>query len=98
MNFGNSIGRRGLSAPGEGITSLGTNGKAVPSAGSSIAAPFVIGALALVWSEFPDASAGQVRVAVTQAHLRRRPTIIPPLLNAWAIFATMRELRSTYLK
>ena len=93
-NFGNSIGRRGLSAPGEGITSLGTDSKAAPSGGTSVAAPFVTGAIALAWSEFPDASAGQVRVAVTQAHARRRPTIIPALLNAWAIYATMREFRS----
>ncbi len=93
-NFGNSIGRRGLSAPGEGVTSLGTDAKAAPSGGTSVAAPFVTGALALVWSEFPDASAGQVRVAVSQAHARRRPGIIPALLNAWAIYATMREFRS----
>jgi subtilisin family serine protease len=93
-NFGNSIGRRGLSAPGEGITSLGTDSKAAPSGGTSVAAPFVTGAIALVWSEFPDASVGQIRVAVTQAHARRRSTIIPALLNAWAIYATMREFRS----
>jgi subtilisin family serine protease len=93
-NFGNSIGRRGLSAPGEGVTSLGTDSKAAPSGGTSVAAPFVTGAIALVWSEFPDASAGQVRVAVTQAHAWRRPTIIPALLNAWAIHAGMRQLRS----
>jgi subtilisin family serine protease len=93
-NLGNSIGRRGLSAPGEGITSLGTVGDAVPSGGTSIAAPFVTGAIALVWSEFPGASAGQVRVAVTQAHAQRRPTVVPALLNASAIHAAMREFRS----
>ena len=91
---GNSIGRRGLSAPGEGITSLGTDSKAVPSGGTSVAAPFVTGAIALVWSEFPDAGAGQVRLAVTQAHAQRRPTVVPALLNAWAIHAAMREFRS----
>ena len=93
-NFGNSIGRRGLSAPGEGITSLGTDSKAVPSGGTSVAAPFVTGAIALVWSEFPDAGAGQIRVAVTKAHAQRRPTIVPALLNAWAIHAAMQEFRS----
>jgi hypothetical protein len=31
-SLGNSIGRRGVSEPGEGITSLGTDGNAVPSA------------------------------------------------------------------
>jgi subtilisin family serine protease len=93
-NFGNSIGRRGLSAPGEGITSLGTDSKAVPSGGTSVAAPFVTGAIALVWSKFPDASAGQIKLAVTKAHAQRRPTVVPPLLNAWAIHTAMRELRS----
>jgi subtilisin family serine protease len=88
-NLGNSIGRRGLSAPGEGITSLGTDAKAVPSGGTSVAAPFVTGAIALVWSQFPDASAGQVRLAVTQAHAQRRPTVVPALLNAWAIHNAM---------
>jgi subtilisin family serine protease len=88
-NLGNSIGRRGLSAPGEGITSLGTTGKAVPSGGTSVAAPFVTGAIALVWSEFADAGAGQVRSAITQAHARRRPAVVPALLNAWAIHNAM---------
>jgi len=94
-NLGNSIGRRGLSAPGESITSLGTDSKAVPSGGTSVAAPFVTGAIALVWSEFPDASAGQVKLAVTKAHAQRRPTVVPTLLNASAIHAAMREFRST---
>jgi len=90
-NLGNSIGRRGLSAPGEGITSLGTNAKAVLSGGTSVAAPFVTGSIALVWSQFPHANAGEVRVALTQAHAQRRRTIIPALLNAWAIFTTLRQ-------
>ena len=90
-NFGNSIGRRGLSAPGEGITSLGTDGKAAPSGGTSVAAPFVTGAIALVWSQFVGASASHIRVAISQAHTPRWRTVIPALLNAWAIYATMRE-------
>jgi subtilisin family serine protease len=96
-NLGNSIGRRGLSAPGDDITSLGTDSKAVPSGGTSVAAPFVTGAIALVWSEFPAAGADQIRLAVTQAHAKRRPTVIPALLNAWAIYAAMREFRSKQL-
>jgi subtilisin family serine protease len=96
-NLGNSIGRRGLSAPGKDITSLGTDGNtAVPSGGTSVAAPFVTGAIALVWSEFANANAGQVRLAVTQAHAQRRPTVVPALLNAWAIYAAMRGLRAAY--
>ena len=91
-NLGSSIGRRGLSAPGEGVTSLGASGKGRPSGGTSVAAPFVTGALALVWSEFFDASASQLRSAVTQAHAPRRPTVIPALLNAWAIHNVLRAI------
>jgi subtilisin family serine protease len=87
----------GLSAPGEGITSLGADSKTAPSGGTSVAAPFVTGAIALVWSEFSDAGAGQVRVAVTQAHAQRRPTVVPALLNAWATYVAMREFRSMQL-
>lgn len=39
-NLGSSIGRRGLSAPGENITSLGTSGKSQTFGGTSAAAPF----------------------------------------------------------
>jgi subtilisin family serine protease len=93
-NFGYSIGRWGLSAPGEGITSLGTDAKASPSGGTSVAAPFVTGAIALVWSEFAGTSAGQLRAAISQAHMQRPPTVIPPLLNAWAIYLAMSKFRS----
>src|SRR5262249_243591 len=48
-NLGSSIGRRGLSAPGDGITSLGAEGKSVTLGGTSAAAPFVTGAIALLW-------------------------------------------------
>jgi subtilisin family serine protease len=88
-NLGSSIGRRGLSAPGEGVSSLATGGKALASGGTSVAAPFVTGAIALAWSEFPTASAAQVRLAVTQAHAPRRAAVVPPLLNAWAIYQAM---------
>jgi subtilisin family serine protease len=91
-NLGSSIGRRGLSAPGEGVTSLSADGKTLPSEGTSVAAPFVTGAIALVWSEFFDACASQLRSAVTQAHAHRRPTVVPALLNAWAIHNVMRAI------
>jgi subtilisin family serine protease len=96
-NLGSSIGRRGLSAPGEAITSLGTDGKSTPSGGTSVAAPFVTGAIALTWSEFPTATGAQIRLAVAQARGFRQATLVPPLLNAWAIYqamtATQGELR-----
>lgn len=85
-NLGGSIGRRGLSAPGENITSLGTNSKPQTFSGTSAAAPFVTGAIALLWSEFSCANAAQIKLAVTQAGMPRRDTITPPLLNAWAAY------------
>jgi subtilisin family serine protease len=82
-NLGSSIGRWGLAAPGENIVSLGADGKPQTSAGTSAAAPFVTGAIALLWSEFPKASAAQIKLGVTQASRRRR-SIAPPVLDAWA--------------
>ena len=85
-NLGSSIGRRGLSAPGAAITSLGTAGKPLTLGGTSVATPFVTGAVALLWSEFPMATATQVKFAITQAYAPRRTTVVPPLLNAWAAY------------
>ncbi|HKC62399.1 MAG TPA: S8 family serine peptidase [Pyrinomonadaceae bacterium] len=89
-NLGSSAGRQGLCAPGESITSLGVNGQSLVSAGTSIAAPFVTGAVALLWSEFPAATAAQIKLAVTQSFGGRRATVVPPLLNAWAAFQAIR--------
>jgi subtilisin family serine protease len=88
-NLGSSIGRRGLAAPGENITSLGTGGKPQTSAGTSAAAPFVTGTIALLWSEFPGASAAQIKLAITQSGKSRRRTIAPPLLDAWAAYEAL---------
>jgi subtilisin family serine protease len=89
-NLGNSVGRRGLLAPGEGVTSLGAEGGPLSLGGTSVAAPFVTGTVALLWSIFPRASAAEVKHAVTtSAHGRRRTRIVPPLLDAWASYQTM---------
>lgn len=85
-NLGSSIGQRGLMAPGLGIISLGTDGKPQTFSGTSAAAPFVSGAVALLWSEFPEASSAAIRLAVTQTGVARRPAITPPLLDAWAAY------------
>jgi subtilisin family serine protease len=87
-NLGSSIGQRGLTAPGQNITSLGTNGKPRAFHGTSAAAPFVTGTIALLWSEFPTASALQIKLALTNGGRRSR-SIVPPLLDAWSAYEVM---------
>jgi subtilisin family serine protease len=85
-NLGHSIGRHGLLAPGEQITSLGSEGGPLTLGGTSAAAPFVTGAIALVWSLFPSASAATLRLATAGAHAGVRANVTPPLLNARAAY------------
>jgi len=88
-NLGASIGRHGLAAPGENITSIGSDGKPGTFSGTSAAAPFVTGAIALLWSEFPKAAVGRIKLAVTGADGRPRKSIVPPTLNAGAAYSRM---------
>ncbi len=94
-NLGHSIGRNGLLAPGEQVTSLGSEGDTLTLGGTSAAAPFVTGAIALIWSLFPAASGAELRLAILKAHARTRPTVTPPLLNAWAAYQAMLALHPT---
>ncbi|MEU0950155.1 S8 family serine peptidase [Streptomyces canus] len=71
--LGRAIGCYGLTAP------------ALPRglSGTSAAAPVVTGAVALLWSLFPGASAEAVRDAVTKPRPpARRTSVVPPLLDA----------------
>ena len=88
-NFGNSIGRRGVMAPGDGVTSLGGDGKAVTLGGTSAAAPFVTGTAALLLSVFPKATAPDIKLAITRPAPARRSSVVPPLLNAWGAYQTL---------
>jgi subtilisin family serine protease len=85
-NLGSSISRHGVRAPGEAVTSLSPDGKSITVSGTSVAAPFVTGAIALLWSEFPAATAAQIKVAIARASLLRRVSIVPPLLDAAAAY------------
>jgi subtilisin family serine protease len=82
-NFGKCIGMCGLSAPGKGIISLAPGGKTQKMCGTSIAAPFVTGTIALLWSLFPEASAAEIKLALRP---KRSHTIVPPLMNAQAAY------------
>jgi subtilisin family serine protease len=79
-NLSRSIAIRGLGAPGEGIVSLAAADGTTALDGTSFATAFVTGAIALLWSLFPDATASQMRAAIVPE--RRTRTIVPPLLDA----------------
>jgi len=89
-NLGSSIGTRGVLAPGGDITSLGPDGGPVTLRGTSAAAPFAAGSLALLWSEFPAASAAELVLAVRGSRRPGRAGIVPPVLDAWSGHRLMR--------
>jgi subtilisin family serine protease len=93
-NLGNSLGKRGLMAPGSAITSLAGDGRSLTLGGTSVAAPFVTGAIALLWSEFPAMSAAEIKLAVTQASSPRRAAVVPRLLDAAAAYETLLNASS----
>jgi len=95
-NLGNSIARRGLMAAGVGITSIGTNGKPKTFGGTSAAAPFVTGAIALLWSEFPAARAAEVKLAITRSGRQSRNTVVPPVLDAWGAYEIITRRYSNH--
>jgi subtilisin family serine protease len=93
-NLGHSIGRHGLLAPGEQITSLGSEGQPLTLGGTSAAAPFVTGAIALLWSLLPAAGGAELRLAFMHAHSRMRTNVTPPLLDAWGAYQVLLATRS----
>ena len=84
-----SAGKRGLAAPGEGIVSLAPEATMQWFSGTSAAAPFVTGSIALLKSLFPAATGGQLRFAITGSDAPRRATVIPPLLDAFGAYQRM---------
>jgi subtilisin family serine protease len=54
-------------------------------AGTSLAAPFVTGSIALLMSLWPAVGAATIRYRLTHgAGHARRTAVVPPLLDAWA--------------
>ena len=86
-NFGNSIGTKGVLAPGLDIVSLGIDGTYARGNGTSFAAPFVTGTIALLRSSFPSARS-ELILSVIRGHIASHGrSVIPPLLNARQCYA-----------
>jgi subtilisin family serine protease len=96
-NLGYSIGRYGLSAPGENITSLGTNSQSLTFSGTSAAAPFVTGAIALLYSIFPTSSVGEIKKNILLINSARRKLIVPPILDAWTTYQDLARIYSSQI-
>jgi subtilisin family serine protease len=90
--LGASIARRGLAAPGAGVTSLNAEGGTVSWSGTSVAAPFVTGALALLRSLVPAVPALEALSAVRRAASPRGRSIVPAALNASAALALLNHM------
>jgi subtilisin family serine protease len=93
-NFGQSIGIRGLMAPGINITSTSSGGGYIQMSGTSFAVPFVTGALALLWSIFPKARTAEVIRALRPAvsSYGPRKSIIPPLVDIEAAYHALKSI------
>jgi subtilisin family serine protease len=82
-NFGRSIGNRGIMAPGVNIKSAYPGGTYSYLSGTSFAAPFVTGTVALLWSLFKRFSARSIKYALTMDLTNNpRRSILPKMLNA----------------
>jgi subtilisin family serine protease len=93
-NLGSSIGKRGLGAPGENVTSLSPQSEPLMLAGTSVAAAFVTGGTALLWSQFPRATAAEIKSAVSAGHGRPRTSVVPPLFDAWGAYQILATAQS----
>ena len=81
-NVGPSVGKRGLMAPGLNMTSTAPGNSYTVMSGTSVAAAFVSGAIALLWSAFPNATSAEIRESMMPSTEQRRHTMIPRILNA----------------
>jgi subtilisin family serine protease len=91
-NFGPSIGKRGIMAPGVNIRSTYPGEKYTIMSGTSFAAPFVTGSIALLWSVFPNASPAAIIQSLTRETSFSHPrSIIPSLLNVEAAWNKLKN-------
>jgi subtilisin family serine protease len=91
-NVGLVVGKRGVGAAGDDVTSLGSDGPPATSQGTSVAAPFVTGTIALLWSLFADATAGEIKYAIRAGAAAWSRSVVPPLLDAYGAYTSLKEL------
>jgi subtilisin family serine protease len=91
-NFGPSIRSRGLMAPGVNITSTFPGGEYTQMSGTSFAAPFVTGTIALLMSVFPKINPADIVHSIRKITSNTYRTIIPPLLDAESAFNLLKVL------
>lgn len=83
-NLSPAIGSRGLTAPGSQVVTAEPGGGYAPISGTSVAAAMVSGAVALLWSEYPSATAAEIRGSLLACSPRTRSSMIPPLFDVEA--------------
>jgi subtilisin family serine protease len=89
-NLSRSAGARGVLAPGGLLRGLTPEGHTTLPGGTSAAAAFVSGVIALVLALVPGVAPGDVRWAVTTPARARRRSVVPPLLDARATYERCR--------
>jgi subtilisin family serine protease len=88
-NAAPSTARQGVSAPAEGVTTLSADGGFTSFEGTSAAAPFVTGTIALLLSLFPGRTAAEIRRAVTAPDGAPGRDLFPRLLDATAAYEVL---------
>lgn len=83
-NLSATIGLRGLAAPGQDLPSVHCNGAPAHFSGTSAACPVVAGTAALLWSEYPNCTAAEIKEALTGGSRQR--SLVPPAMDAWGAF------------
>ncbi len=91
-NLGLSIKKYGVMAPGINISSTFPNNRYGYMSGTSVAAPFVTGALALLWTLFPKINAQDLRYSIVHSLDHQKNTIMPNLLNVESSIAILKNL------
>lgn len=83
-NVSPTIGKGGLCAPGVDILTAVPGADYASISGTSAAAAFVTGGIALLWSEAPATPALEMRTIVLQSAMREHRSIVPPLFDVEA--------------